>query len=211
MTSITSKMNTTIPSMGDLSEKPKVLFPSHLAHVVLQTTTDKLSVMRDFYITFTGGHLVFENPYSAFTTYDSEHHRIAIVTSPQYKPRVPNVAGLSHMAFTFASLSDLLTAYQQRKKHGILPIACVNHGPTTSIYYNDPDGNMIETQVDNFDTAEEATRYMFGEAFQKNPLGSEFVPEDLIEKLNAGVSEEELKKKGDGPDMTPEEFAARLH
>lgn len=35
-----------------------------------------------------------------------------------------------------------------------------NHGPTTSLYYRDPDGNQIETQVDNFETAEEATAFM---------------------------------------------------
>ncbi|KAF2184863.1 Glyoxalase/Bleomycin resistance protein/Dihydroxybiphenyl dioxygenase [Zopfia rhizophila CBS 207.26] len=202
-------MTTTIPSLDDLPAKPKVLPPSYLAHVVLQTTTDNLSVMRDFYTTFTGGHVVFDTPYASFLTYDSEHHRIALVTFPQYKPKVPDTAGLSHIAFTFASLADLLTAYQQRKKHGIEPSACVNHGPTTSIYYKDPDGNMLETQVDNFDTVEETTKYMMGEAFQKNPLGSEFVPEDLIEKLKAGISEKELKRKGDGVDMRQEEFVAR--
>lgn len=33
-------------------------------------------------------------------------------------------------------------------------------GSTTSIYYKDPDGNMLETQVDNFDSVEEATKFM---------------------------------------------------
>ncbi|KAF1962646.1 hypothetical protein CC80DRAFT_541798 [Byssothecium circinans] len=164
---------TTIPSLDDLPAKPKDLSPSSIAHVGLQTTMDNLSVMRDFYTTFTGGHVVFDAPYASFLTYDSEHHRIAFVTFPQYKPGVPDTAGLSHIAFTFASLTDLLTTYQQRKKF------------------------------------EETTKYMMGEAFQKNPLGSEFVPEDLIEKLKAGVSEKELKRKGDGVDMRPDEFVAR--
>lgn len=45
---------------------------------------------------------------------------------------------------------------------------CVNHGPTTSIYYRDPDGNDIETQVDNFDTTAEADEFFASEAFAIN-------------------------------------------
>jgi len=31
----------------------------------------------------------------------------------------------------------------------------VNHRPTTSMYYRDPDGNRVELQIDNFPTAKE--------------------------------------------------------
>ena len=32
---------------------------------------------------------------------------------------------------------------------GIQPHVPVQHGPTTSLYYRDPDGNMVELQIDN--------------------------------------------------------------
>jgi hypothetical protein len=46
------------------------------------------------------------------------------------------------------------------------------------MYYTDPDGNRIETQVDNFDTIEEANAYMASTAFAENPIGIDFDPDD---------------------------------
>ena len=77
---------------------------------------------------------------------------------------------------------------------GLPPIWCVNHGPTTSIYYKDPDGNVLETQVDNFDTAEEANGFMATEESARNPIGTDFDPEVLIERLRAGEDERGLKR-----------------
>ncbi|KAF2194156.1 hypothetical protein K469DRAFT_689198 [Zopfia rhizophila CBS 207.26] len=162
---------TTIPSLSALDEKPQAIAPASLAHVVLQT--------------------------NHFLTYDIEHHCIAITAVPNIQPRVPGTSGLQHIAFTFSTLPDLLTAYLQRKKHGMEPVWCVNHGPTTSIYYKDPDGNMLQTQIDNFDTTEEATDFM-SERFRGNSLGVEFEPDEHIEKLKGGVEERELKRRSEG-------------
>jgi hypothetical protein len=83
-----------------------------------------------------------------------------------------------------------MLAYQQRKQLGITPTWCVNHGPSTSIYYKDSDGNKIETQVDNFDTADAATDFMMSKEFEENPIGTDFDPEDLIRRLK---NEEDLR------------------
>ena len=89
------------------------------------------------------------------------------------------------------------------------PIWCVNHGPTTSIYFADPDGNKIETQVDNF-SAEQASAFMFSKAFEENPIGVDFDPEWLIERLKAGDDEAQLKKRREigsrGPEDVPKAF-----
>ncbi|KAL1629017.1 hypothetical protein SLS54_001709 [Diplodia seriata] len=108
---------------------------------------------------------------------------------------------MEHIAFTFATVQDLLTAYTQRKELGIKPVWCVNHGPTLSIYYRDPDGNHIETQVDVFDTSEETTAYMADPAFAENPIGVDFDPDDTIEKLEKGVVSvrDVLKRPNIGP------------
>ena len=96
---------------------------------------------------------------------------------------------------------------------GIAPVWCVNHGPTLSIYYRDPDGNHIETQVDVFDNAEDASAYMTSADFSNNPIGVDFDPEDVIKKLEQGVSTEEiLKRPNIGPrDLTDVPLVVESH
>ncbi|KAI1806518.1 Glyoxalase/Bleomycin resistance protein/Dihydroxybiphenyl dioxygenase [Daldinia bambusicola] len=171
----------------------KVLSPARLAHVVLRTP--ELKPMLEFYKTFLGAHVVAGNESISFLTYDDEHHRIAIVEVPSCGDKNRMSAGLDHISFTFETLDDLTTAYQQRKAHGILPVWCVNHGPTTSMYYQDPDGNILETQVDNFSTAEESIEFMVSPEFAENPIGADFDPEELIRRLKSGALEKELIKR----------------
>jgi catechol-2,3-dioxygenase len=190
--------------MTDFNDKgPKVLSPSILAHVVLRTAS--LELMQDFYTTFLGGRVTHSNDMLSFITYDHEHHRIALVGFPTTAPKNRHSCGLEHIAFTFPDLSSLLLAYRQRKTRGIAPVWCVNHGVTTSLYYNDPDGNMLETQVDNFDSAEEATRYVESPAFSENPIGVDFDPEELIKRIEAGEDDASLKKRAEiGPRGIPD-------
>lgn len=181
----------------------KVPSPAKFAHVVLRTSNIKAMV--DYYTRFLNGHIVYENPAIAFITYDDEHHRIAFIEVPGTAPKVHKSCGLEHTAYTFPTLSDLLLAYRARKQQGIEPTWCVNHGPSTSIYYTDPDGNMIETQVDNFDTPAKATEFMSGPYFAENPFGTDFDPEDLIKRLKNGEDEEVLKKRVEiGPRGPPD-------
>ncbi|EXJ79928.1 hypothetical protein A1O3_08213 [Capronia epimyces CBS 606.96] len=176
---------------------PVVTKPQKLAHVVLKTKAEKFKAMVDYYKTFLGAEASYENDFLSFLTYDDEHHRIAIGIFPGVKDRLPESAGLAHIAFSFDTLHDLALAYRQRKAHGILPFWSVNHGPTTSIYYRDPDGNEIETQVDNFDNNDDATAFMTGPKFEENPIGVDFDPEDLIRRLEAGEDEKSIKKRPD--------------
>ncbi|KAK9422931.1 putative Glyoxalase/Bleomycin resistance protein/Dihydroxybiphenyl dioxygenase [Seiridium unicorne] len=170
-----------------------VLSPSKLAHVVLRT--NKLAEMVKFYKDFLGSYSVFENEMLAFLTYDDEHHRIAIIGMPGTTAKEPNSCGLEHIAFSFDSLSDLLLSYRQRRAKGILPEWPVNHGPTTSIYYKDPDGNRLETQVDNFENPDDATEFMKSKEFAINPIGTDFDPEELIARLEGGETEKALMKR----------------
>ncbi|KAF2846820.1 Glyoxalase/Bleomycin resistance protein/Dihydroxybiphenyl dioxygenase [Plenodomus tracheiphilus IPT5] len=177
--------------------------PSKLAHVVLRTSN--LRRLVEYYRNFLGAQVIYENQILAFLSYDDEHHRIAIIEAPGTQAKVPTSCGLEHIAFSFNSLPDLLLAYRQRKHLGILPLWCVNHGPTTSIYYRDPDGNEIETQVDNFTDADGATEFMRSKAFAENPIGVDFDPEEFIKRLSQGETEEVLKKRVDiGPRGLPD-------
>lgn len=176
--------------MGSIT---KVKSPSMLAHVVLRT--DKFKIMVDYYKTFLGAEASYENEVLSFLRYDEEHHRIAILGIPNTPAKVPDSAGMEHIAFTFDNLDDLVLAYRQRKEHSIVPSICINHGPTTSMYYTDPDGNRIETQVDNFDSAEEANEFMASKEFAQNPIGTNFDPEDLIKRLESGESHASIKMR----------------
>lgn len=81
-----------------------------------------------------------------------------------------------------------------------MSIWCVNHGPTTSIYYQDPGGNQLETQVDNFDTVEDVSAMMASAEYAENPIGVDFDPMETIRKLRDGEDEAILKKRANiGP------------
>lgn len=195
--------------MGSLSTLPdfdaavtKVLSPSILAHVVLRTGNFRKMV--DFYTSFLGGTITYGNDFLAFITYDEEHHRIAIIAVPGTGPKQPLSSGLEHIAFAFPDMASLLLSYRQRKAKGINPVWAVNHGPTTSLYYKDPDGNMLETQVDNFDTVDAANEFMNSEYFAENPIGTDVDPEDLIRRIKGGENEVDLKRRVEiGPRELP--------
>ena len=68
------------------------------------------------------------------------------------------------------------------------------------MYYRDPDGNQLETQVDNYDDPEEATAMMAGPEFAENALGVDYDPEELCAAVDRGEDDTKLKlRKHDGP------------
>lgn len=68
------------------------------------------------------------------------------------------------------------------------------------MYYRDPDGNQLETQVDNFDTPDEATAMMESPEFSQNSLGTDFDPEEFCAAVERGEDDAKLKiRKEIGP------------
>jgi len=162
-----------------------------LSHIVFQT--NQVCEMRDFYMTLLEARIVFENEAMCFITYDDEHHRVAFMNVPGGSAsRPPNSVGLMHSAFTFVDLKSLLKNHQRLTALGIEPIAPIQHGPTTSIYYRDPDRCLVELQIDNFDTAAEATAFMQSLEYSEDPLGPVFDPDRMRDALSTGVPESEL-------------------
>lgn len=179
-------------------QAPAIVSPTKLAHVVFRTS--KMKEMMEWYRLTLNASSVYESPNISFIGYDDEHHRIAFINIPGLKPQPEGSVGVHHVAFTFASLRDLLNNFAQLKEKGVEPAWSVNHGPTTSLYYLDPDGNQLEFQVDNYDDIDEATEFMFSDAFDTNPIGVDFDPEALRQKLIAGDAEEALKlRPASGP------------
>lgn len=181
--------------MGAEADSQRIISPARLAHFVLRTS--KFDEMIAWYTTVLGAKPAFQNEILAFLSYDEEHHRVAIINYPDLEKQGDGVAGFHHAAFTYNALSDLLYSYKRLKGEGITPIFPINHGPTTSMYYADPDGNQIELQVDNYADVEDATAFFYSAAFAENPIGVEFDPEDLLRRFEAGEDEAILKQRPD--------------
>ena len=167
--------------------------PAHLAHFVRKTS--RFGEMVEWYQRVLEAEIAYSNEMLAFLTYDDEHHRVAIIAIPGLVEPPPNAWGTDHIAFTYASLDDLLHTYKRLKKNGIEPYWAINHGPTTSLYYKDPDGNSIETQIDNFATVQEADAWLRGGEFEENSIGVIFDVDELVARHEAGVPFSELVER----------------
>lgn len=172
-----------------------IIPPQRLAHIVLRTS--RLADMVEWYRSVLGAEPAFQNEILAFLTYDEEHHRIAFINIPGLAPQPDGITGFHHAAFTYATLADLMATYKRLRDLGIKPIFPINHGPTTSMYYADPDGNQIELQVDNYDNIDDATAFFHSPAFAENPIGVEFDPDELLRRVEAGEDHTELKRRPD--------------
>jgi catechol-2,3-dioxygenase len=171
---------------------PRTARPVKLAHVVLRTRDNYDSMVR-WYQTVLDAEVVYAAPGMTFLTYDDEHHRIAIGRMRHLAPMDTPRVGMDHIAFTYADIEDLLHTFARLKAEGIEPFGAVNHGPTTSMYYHDPDGNRIELQVDNFVDMADATALM-RETFSVNPIGIDFDPEAAYRALLAGAAKADITR-----------------
>src|SRR4029077_10117089 len=176
--------------------------PQKFAHAVL--ATKQLKPMVDLYCSVLSAAVVHSNEMLEILTDYREHHRIAIAAVPGLVDKPRHSVGLDHLAYTYANLGDLVFTYERLKEAGILPVATINHGPTTSMYYRDPDGNRVELQIDNFATVEELKGFFKSDAMKENPIGVDFNADELARDFHAGVPEAELKKYDAAKGITPE-------
>jgi catechol 2,3-dioxygenase-like lactoylglutathione lyase family enzyme len=179
------------------------LAPDYMAHWVVKTARSKEMIA--WYHTVFGARIVHENPRIAFLTWDEESHRLALVKMPPFLRYLfplarlrRKVYGVDHLGFTVRSLEQLLSTYERLKKAGITPVWAINHGPTTSLYYEDPDGIRLEFQTENFPTATQTAEYIHSSAFATNPIGVNFDHDYLLERLRSGADPTELLQQGAG-------------
>ncbi|WP_167481093.1 FAD-dependent monooxygenase [Acidovorax cavernicola] len=166
------------------SPDPQARSPRKLAHVVLATRQFEASIR--WWSVVLGARTMFRNEMLCFLSYDEEHHRVALINAPTHSPGKAETAGVDHVAFTYGTLDDLLHTYARLKSHGMQPVWSINHGPTTSLYYLDPEGVKVELQVDNFESASELDAWFRAGDFATNPIGVEFDPEELLASHRAG-------------------------
>jgi catechol-2,3-dioxygenase len=176
--------------MSDQSAIPKTakqrgkISPVKFAHIVYKTS--RFEEMIDWYKTVLEAEIMTATPVVTFLTYDDEHHRIAIANMPDLQERPLQSAGVEHCAFTYESLDDLFATYERLADVEIMPYWTINHGPTLSMYYRDPDNNQVELQIDIFGNNEEVNEWFKQSDFSTNPIGVKFDPEELIGRYRAG-------------------------
>ncbi|OLR94426.1 VOC family protein [Actinokineospora bangkokensis] len=184
--------------------------PDFLAHWVVKTA--RRDEMIAWYREVFGARVVHRDRQVTFLSWDHEHHRLALIAVPRVLRYLfplarlrRKVLGIDHLAVQFASLERLLTTHERLAGAGIHPVWAINHGPTTSLYYEDPDGIRLEFQVDNFPTVEATAAHFAGEQFAANPIGVEFDPAYLLDRLRRGDDPTELLRPGAGtrPGTTP--------
>jgi catechol-2,3-dioxygenase len=175
--------------------------PMRFSHVVLRS--HDMPRLSAWYRDVFDLDVMAQNDGAVIATYDNEHHRFAFIRMPEDAPAPRPVSPLAHLAYAYGSVEDLVAQYRRMKALGNTPVHCVNHGPTLSFYYEDPDGNGVEFFVDRFATMDESKAYMASDSFKKNTFGY-FVDPEII----AGQSDERI---GDAEIMRFDERASEEH
>ena len=88
--------------------------------------------------------------------------------------------GLHHMQLMVHDLDGLCAEYERLGALGLRPHRSADHGPMTSFYYRDPDGNNVEIAAQNYPTLEAMVAFMASAEFKANPSGAEIDPEQFV-------------------------------
>jgi catechol 2,3-dioxygenase len=179
--------------MPDDNDNEKMISPT-MHHINLKTT--RLNEMIDWYGLVLGAKVNFQFPGGAWISNDRANHRIALLSVPglQDDPQKFAHTGLHHTAFEYSAFDDLMSSYARLKEKGIEPQVCLNHGMTISLYYADPDQNMVELQVDCFGDWDASAEWMrTAEDFRRDPIGTFFDPDLVLAAFQGGSSFEQIQ------------------
>jgi catechol-2,3-dioxygenase len=169
--------------------------------------------MIDWYSKVVGIEVNFQFPGGAWTSNDRANHRLAFLAVPGLREDGEKTfhTGLHHTAFEYGSFADLMSSYARLKALGIEPEVCLNHGLTTSLYYVDPDENMVELQIDNFGDWDKSSEWMrSAPEFRANPLGAFFDPDPVLAAHQAGQPVAQILKDAYAGKYPPKK-APNLH
>jgi catechol 2,3-dioxygenase len=76
------------------------------------------------------------------------HHQLALVPAKEgVAMPAPDSVGMHHVSFELGTFAELQEAYRVFKEKDVPIDHTTFHGVTKSIYFSDPDGNMLEVYV----------------------------------------------------------------
>jgi len=79
------------------------------------------------------------------TDVDDNHHMLAIREAKDGASMPdPDQVGMEHVSFEVATFAELQAVYRRFREHDVKIRHTVFHGVAKSIYFFDPDGNMLE-------------------------------------------------------------------
>jgi catechol-2,3-dioxygenase len=163
--------------------------PVRISEIVLRTA--RYAEMGRWYDVLLGVAPHLDNGRVAFRRLHCDYpytQVLAIFNRPELAGRERSGPGLDHVQFRYGSLGVLVERYERLRDLGVRPFRAANHGPGTSLYYRDPDENVVELSATNFDSEAEYLAYFDSEAFRRNVSGVELDPEVFAARYRSGVS-----------------------
>jgi catechol 2,3-dioxygenase-like lactoylglutathione lyase family enzyme len=139
---------------------------------------------------------------AAFTSNDECHHRVVFFEVPGVAPDPDRArhARMQHIAYEVKDYDELLGTYARLKGLGILPVWAADHGMITAFYYQDPDANIVEINVNVYGSEWTATEHI------RNGRGFARVfvdPEKMLEARKKGATPWELHERAVAGDFNP--------
>ena len=83
-----------------------------------------------------------------FLSVGEQHHDLALFQLATGEAPAATQPGLHHMAWQLGGFGELQAAYRELRDLGISVDATIAHNVTRSIYFADPDGNLVELYCD---------------------------------------------------------------
>ena len=185
--------------------------PDDFHHIAFKTTN--YEAMVSFYKNLFGCEPLYQSDQISFLTYDNEHHRIAIANTSEIlkdlnliermimkfklflNKKIPSIQGLDHVSYRINPIEKWFDFYFSAKERGLKPLWTINHGWISGIYYEDPDGNLVEIFFEHFRSAEEFKENISPD-FEDEPIGTNMDIEVLYKMFKSGAPFLDLIKKG---------------
>jgi catechol 2,3-dioxygenase len=137
-----------------------------------------------------------------FVSNDEVNHRLSFFETPGLSVDAERAghARVQHIAFEYKTLDDLLGTYVRLKKLGIPLLWAADQFIQTAIYYEDPDGNILELNVNNFTDDWTVTEQLKNLPSQ---VHINIDPQKIIAARKAGASPWELHERAVAGEFTP--------
>lgn len=171
--------------------------PTGFGYHVLYSGENHAAMVRWYQALFGGEARALEGPPGEEDSLDDTHDTVVIVKRTDLAqveaPFPPGKPGILHMAWSYPSLAELMYVYRHARDQGIRVHTVLNTGILIQFYYEDPDGNQIELQVDNYDTSEE-TQHIQRTKGTRVPIPKEhfYDADKMLAMLEAGIPDQDL-------------------